>query len=416
MTAPSNQGPYAPEHSVPTPPSLQSNRSVIVVLVILAGLILFRENISKALGWGGSENVELKEQLANLQDKLDVLNTAKQLRDEELRVAINKMEEAKYAAKTTVNAIDKMETELNRWVVTKKEIESTELGQRIAADSSLVEIYLTLLEKELPDQDFAKHLRDRIESLMQPLNEAIEINATYSPNSNLIQGIEGLKTQANEARQSIEQLNSHIQAVLLRAPAKPSEATLVEAIDNLKKRYAANQADLISKAVTEAREQGQQKLADVQAELQRVKDAQQAEAIRREAELRDSQLVKVRSHNEALAAFEKDEATIGQYLKSLTTPAYTQLDRSRFKAVADKQPISFSALNMAGCLIENVEGLKKLAGVIQDQDNTRPNTLPIDSKQRLHSGEAHVVDAVKTTQELLLKHSAILIEKGMLKE
>ena len=125
------------------------------------------------------------------------------------------------------------------------------------------------------------------------------------------------------------------------------------------------------------------------------------------------------ARNARKQAYEPDRAEIQRLLSPFISPAYSQLGEYKhtFQQTAELQPLSYSGLERLGAMEPTIKGLDALGEIgtspYRYSKNTRPmGAFPICSESTFNNPVQ--LETVKRAQELLRKHSAHLIEIGLL--
>lgn len=382
-----------------------------------------------------SENVELKQQLANMQEMLADLKKAEQLRLEEEQVRRSDIQAVSATAAEADEAVAAFERAAGAWDASTRELMATERGRPLAADPEGLARFRVLWTQDRPEAGAPAALRRRLEPLKAALDKAAASrDAAYSPGEELVDRVRGIRDDARRGAEAYGELNRRLAAVVAAAPAPASAAgpTLGEALEALERELAAEETAAIAAAVERERKDRAGKLAAEKAESERrITDAQvEAERARRDAEMKRLADEK----GEAVARAEAEEAVrkaareradlerrfqaalpeIQTLLSPFVTEGYTQPGRHYFeKATTKKMKVSYGKLKGSGMLEDTPQGVHKLvAAVVANRANDRP----LGSFPAAMSNDFSAPWFVpgQRAQELLRELGPVLVEKGML--
>lgn len=378
-----------------------------------------------------NENVELKQQLANMQEMLADLRTAENLRREAEQVRRSDQQRAVALADEASRAVDALRDAVGAWQRSASELLTTDKGKPIAANADALQQFRALYARERPEAGLPEALRARLETLRAPLAKAIAASdASYAPSEDLVGRIEAVKAEASRAAEVFVSHNRTLAAIAAAAPASPTAGDtpdLQTALRQLEEQLAAEEARVVSAAVEKERSDRVEKLAAAKAETERQVTAAelQAEETRRGIMLRETADREAAAKAEAAEqertrALALQEAElerkfnaalpeIQRLLRPFITDGYTQIIKGSYQKTLTKGPVSFASLQGAGHLEPTIEGVTQLrqAMFVGGVNDRQMGSFPDYDTREWQRGAARA-------QELLIQFGPLMVKKKML--
>lgn len=411
---------------------LSVGRLVIVGLVVVIGLLAWR--IGRGPAGVEAENAALREALANQQAEFDDLKKAQQLRIEEQELRRSDLQEALARADEATRAIAELERLALAWQREMEELLATDRGKPVAAHAGSLARLHALRAQERPDPDLAETLRRRMEPLSALLDQAVAAgDPSYAPSEDLVRRVEAVKAEATRAAAVYADQGRTLGAILATAPEPAAEGTSIpmlgDALEDLDRRHAAEEAEAVAEAAEAERRERLAKLAAEKAEGERRMTEQRlaAEREQRDVQLRIQEEEAARERvrqMDALAAAtaqrKKDELEqrfqaalpeIQQLLMPFITEGSTQPQGGTFGRTTTRGRVSYSRLQSAGMLDDTTYAVTRLFNAVTVNDaNDRPlGTFPGKESRSWQDGAGRA-------QKLLREFGPLLVEKGMLAE
>jgi hypothetical protein len=396
-----------------------------VGLLALAAYYFYQQSRNAPLA-GQQENVKLQEELANLKEQLNNVQTSELYLKQEQDLAMSKLIEAAAKGKQAETAVSALDEEVANWRDRTASLLATEQGKRIAADESALEKFHALYAKKRPDPDLPKHLKQVLDAVLPTIRQAIEAkNSQFVPNEQVFASIQKVADDAREAAEVYQAHNRQLESIITTVPdSLPADTPLLkDALADLERKWAAEEADIIATELKKAREENARTLAAAKAEAERKTAEAEAEAALIAGDLQAKNIVgaaqdtknraDAQREAERLAAekaklrAEALSPTVINKLLPFVTPGYIQPTRISGTAPSttktpDKQPMSFSKLQSMGVLDRTADGVRKLGYLTGRHFNDRPSW----------DNPSH--EFVSEAQALLIKYGPILVEEGKL--
>lgn len=180
--------PPPPDHASDTsrlsPARLLTAVGFVGLVAVILGLLWKVNNAAPAVQ---NENVELKQQLANMQEMLTDLKRAEQLRMEEEQVRRSDLQATAATAEETARAVTSFEKAAAAWDGTTRELLTTDAGKPLAASPEALGQFQTIWAQPRPDADAPAALRKRLDPLKAVLDKALAANDTsYAPSEDVV--------------------------------------------------------------------------------------------------------------------------------------------------------------------------------------------------------------------------------------
>ncbi|RUL84379.1 hypothetical protein [Tautonia sociabilis] len=429
--------PPHPDHASDTsrlsPARLLTAVGFVGLVAVILGLLWKVNNTAPAVQ---NENVELKQQLANMQEMLSDLKRAEQLRMEEEQVRRSDLQATGATAEETAQAVTSFEKAVAAWESTTRELLTTDAGKPLAASTEALGQFQTIWAQPRPDADAPAALRKRLDPLKAVLDKALAANDTsYAPSEDVVARLKAIGDEAKQGAETYDELNRRLAAIVSAAPQAGTEEntpTLQAALEAFERRLTAEETAAIAAAVERERKDRAEKLAREKAESERQITAAQLEAekIRREAEVRRLADAKGEAMAQAKAEEEVRKAArqradlerryqaalpeIQSLLSPFITDGFTQPGRNYFeKATTKKMKVSLGRLQGGGFLEDTPQGVYKLvAAVVPNKANDRPLGSFPQTWSNNYSDPWFA--PAQRAQELLRELGPVLVEKGLL--
>jgi len=416
-----------------SPARLLTAVGFVGLVAVIAGLLWKLNNAAPAVQ---TENVELKQQLANMQEMLSDLKRAEQLRHEEEQVRRSDLQVAAAGARDADEAVTAFEKAAAAWASTTRELLTTDKGRPLAANAEALGQFRTLRNQPRPDPDAPATLRQRLDPLKAVLDKALAANDTsYAPSEDVVSRLKAIEDEARRGAEAYDDLNRRLAAIVASTPqggAGEGTPTLQAALDAFEQRLTAEETAAIAAAVERERKDRAEQLALEKAESERQITAAQLEAekIRREAEMKrladDKQVAlaqakaeeEVRKAARERADLERRYQAALPEIQSLLSPfiteGFTQPGRNYFEqATTKKMRVSFGKLKGGGFLEDTPQGVYKLvAAVVPNKANDRPLGSFPSTWSNSYSDPWFA--PAQRAQELLREFGPIMVEKGLL--
>lgn len=435
----------APQPAPPEAYQPSGGQALFALVLIALGAVAFyfyndsRRNLPDSVAQIQQENEALRRQLTEFRDRMAELD-AEDLMDLEGRQILQaRLLELSAAGTLATRQADLFAAEATAWQRLTAGIETSEEGRRIAANSEATAQFAALVREERPRPELAAELKDRLETLLLPVEEALKAkNSVYTPAEDLEARIKAVGEEVAQGAAVYRNHNARLKNILQSAAPAASAGTpsLGQALADLERQWIEAENRRVAEAIARVREDESKKLAAQKAEAERqlaeAKREAQKQADERELRrIRDEQEDAARQEQERIAArerqlkqetflseFNRDLPQIRRYLAAFLAEGYAQpIQRGNMRVTAEKGPMSLSALRSAGALQEDASGLTRLMYIVDQQNNDRPRGGFPPYAGNVPGGLISQKDVpfVKTAQGYLIKYGDLLVEKGMLR-
>lgn len=417
---------------------LNPKRLRILVLVIASSLIAVYLVCRAYFGTATTEaeNAALRQQLTNIQAKLDEYEAERLYRSQDQQVKKSQSQKVAAQIESTRARIAQLEKAVRAWQDTVNALLNSDKGKPIAATSETLKQFHALYQQKRPDPKLPAQLRARLQPLSETAQTAAESkNPLFSFNEGFIHELAAIEDETRRALDLYLDHSTQLQAVLTAAPPTFPDNTpsLSAAVERLDKQYAADQAELIARRVEKARLENNQKLAQLREQQEHDQGAASLDQHRREGQIKLDQLkgqTKKMEDDEKLrlerAALEEAQrrrqeelARNRQALEQKFTEQLPQIKRALApffrlgyyqptsflpNKTAKKGPMSLKAIAASGGLNQTAQGIDKLYRCV------------FNDPERAGWVDSRNTDAIVTAQRLLIEFGDLLVEKGMLAE
>jgi len=426
--------PPSPAPNEANPPSDVSKLSVSRLLVIgLIGVVIFLAwKLTSTSPQMQAENERLRHELANKQAEADDLKKADALRKEEFELRRSDLKEAVAAAAEASQAVLSAEKAVGTWQRTTNELLTTDKGKPVAADPAALAKLRSLLGLERPDPAVAEALAKRLEPLKAFLAKAQATDdGSYAPSEDLMARVRSVGAEAMKAAETYEDHNRKLAAILAAAPvpAEPQTQTLEMALEDLERRFAAEEAAGILEAAEQARKERAEMLAAEKAKTEAEITAAQLKAAEAERAIKVRELADREAAAKAMAAeqqklreaamqkaelerkFQAALPEIRMLLQPFTNEGWTQPGRGEgYTRTVKKGPVSYSLLKGAGHLEKNVRAVGKFryAASANGWNDRELGSFPV------YGTYEKGAEAALRAQDLLNEFGELMVEKKML--
>lgn len=293
-----------------------------------------------------------------------------------------------------------------KWKTRLSELETSEGGRAIGADSSAFEAYLRIAEGKPPAALSAASLLPKLEGIRDTATTlAAAPILKDAPDPEMKAELEAVSRRVQDAVLEHEEALAALDAVetLARSKGNPGSTTLRDTLDSHRNRAANERAEIYKLAFEKAEEETRREIERIAAEsaatiakmkqdmaAQEAADQQEHEARMADLELAtakakqgaieaeaatvrsiEDQRTQAEAEKAALEALKKRalSSEVQDMLAPFITPDYFQL---RDDVVTDKAPMSYKAMERFGAFAPGVPGLINLYEIALHEQNTRP--------------------------------------------
>lgn len=329
------------------------------------------------------------------------------------------------------------EQEMDLWDTGVSSLWENDKGKALAAQPHLVRRYRALLDLERPGREEAESVRDSAETLLEPVQAALDDPADgLTPDAELTGQLQELLRKAREGRDAYRKPRIQVEALVSNALSSGetgsrslaevareqaeeealAATTLIEAEADKAREEKARAIAAAAKLQIEAEQKAEVDRIAAETEAKRMLGEQTAERIRQEAAIADAEM---KQELEARVAEAKDEErrrhferawpAMQGYMTPFTSMEYTQPGNDSYRVTTVNGPVSFSALQGSGFLNDDVATLQKF------QDRTRMySRRPLGAfpwtAYEFHKDQA----TLQKIQYFLRDYGDIMVEKGYL--
>ncbi|RUL86993.1 coiled-coil domain-containing protein [Tautonia sociabilis] len=445
------EGPERADEPVDRGPASALRKSVLplIGLILFGGCVIYQffgrpgeEGAGAdppAVAGGGEQGVPGEpEELDRFLEQSE-LETVASIKRAELASAKAKQQQVATLGARVREALAEWDQEFDRWEAEVIGLLGDDSGRALAGQPSYVRRYRAIAAQERPGREEAEGLRSALETLLEPVEDALASPAdALIPDEALAGQLEGLLKQAREGRDAYRTPRIQVQTLTTHAKAagEPAAKTLREAIAEQEAEEAIAATTLIEAEEEKARREREAALAaarreqlesEGRAEVERIKAeteakrmvgeqearriAEEAESVRRRQEQEmEARLAEAR-REQLRKAFEQQWPGMQPYLTAFTTPGYTQPRRDKFVRTTDYGPVSLGKLRGAGLLERSVESLRRLhfATAANQMNDRERGGFPT-----MENTFAEAQADLQRIQEFLVTYGEIMVEEGLL--
>lgn len=441
-----------PKNGTPKPQGIPV-RTVLIIALVLAvlsigalGFVLYRATNAKAKlereaqAWEAQKKqADIESQKAAEQLRLDQERAANEAK---LALARSRQSECLLLVRNATNALWNLREDLERVTTEAAALRTNEAGRGIARFPELVVLARRLYESEVSGLPQPQVVITRLEGERRFEQQLMSAAGTaYEPDPNFVRTAQADAIWAAQESGKVERAATLIATLIQESKVKiPTDTaadpgSLEAAIGAVIQNEAALRQRLITEQTAEARARANDELA--KAEVERVREESRLEIANLRAEL-----AALRSKEEQKTALEAAERQIEENkgkvavanaekearkvqlrqkaedpkirakLAPFLAPGYVQFDGTSY----EKQPISYSALQASGALIQNQDGLQKIAIIGWSRgDKVRPRWSFRYNNERGWQRTTEDREMVTEAQQLLIDLGEIFVEMGLLR-
>ena len=376
-------------------------------------------------------------------DKLEAQTTEQATAQSVMRVqtaaAKVKQQQAAALAGNVLAMIDAWEQELDLWDNNVSGLMTSAKGQALATQRQLVKRYRAIVAFERPSREGAEALRSSVQSLLGPIQLALDNPAdAMVPDEAITKQLQDLLQKAREARDGFRKPRVQIESLVSHALAsgEPGRKPLRDVLKEQEEEDALAATAVIEAEEQKAREENTRLIARARKEQIDAAGKAEADRIRAETDAKrtlgefevkriaeEARIAKVKSEREMqerLAAARQEELErkfqaalpeIQRLLKPFITDGYTQLVSGGYQKTATKGPVSFSRIQGAGHLERTTEGIQSLRSAmwVSGANDRDLGAFPDYYNRDWQPGTLRA-------QELLIEFGPLMVKKKMLAE
>lgn len=422
-----------------SPPPARTLVGIVLVVATFAGVYMFGPSLlgrrPNSVAKIEDENEKLRQQVQELEAKQQELDAEQLMELENQQVSRSRLIELDAVGKLAEEKLSSFEQQAKHWTQTTEALASDERGRKIAANPQNLETYHALMQSKLPSPILIAANQDKLSALLLPIRKALETeNPLYVPAESTVSAIVEISAEAEVGASAYKKANISLDAILdaVGSDAEIGTETLDIALQNIERRWAAEQNARIAKEVARVREEETARLEELkkrnavevanaarEAEEEKAKhdleriEAQKA-AARSAQEIELARIQAETDRKQLLEDFERDLPAIRKYLAPFLQEAYSQPGRYQAMEVSsEKKPMSLQAIQATGGLDDSIDGLRALH--LSATKLTDRNSGVFSEQYNEYSvyKEKYIATS-KTAQALLLKYGDLLVEKQLL--
>ena len=407
---------------------------LLVILLLLvagfAGYAWYSTRSDKARLEKELRQVQEKQQQADIERQKVQVDKQKAEDTSKLALAKNQQEAFAIRARSLTNAL---ETLLAQIPALQSQLERLRMGgdgKKVSIFPDLVISARSLFQKdakEIPSRDEAVQKLESLRRILFQLGE--NVGTAFEPTAEMTATLDDTRLWVDNATRRLQTARGIAETLLREAQIKvaPQDApaqppTLQAAMDALTTREWDDRQRIVTQKTVVAEKLATATVADAttnqiinqaQIEAERLK---KAEAEKRNAH--DLEMAKKDADIEAAKLrAEAKTSVVKTALAPFITPGMWQVNpgfNPRLATGTTPRPMSFSALQKAGCLEDSTAGLIKLWHAASSQhDRMRPRWARI-AKPNVAFQDAQKLSQVKTAQDYLTRLGPSMVQLGML--
>lgn len=403
---------------------------VLLIALGLAGYAWYNTRSDKARLEKELRQVQQKQQEADIERQKVQIDKQKAEDTSKIAIAKNQQESFAIRARSLTNSLETLLTQIPALQSQLERLRTGDDGKKVSIFPDLVVSARSFFQKdgkELPSRDDAVQKLESIRRILLQLGE--NVGTAFEPTAEMTATLDDTKLWVDTATRRLQTAKG-IAETLLReaqikvapqgAPAQPP--TLQAAMDALTTKEWDERQRIVTEKTVQAEKQATTTIADAQTnqiinqaeiEAERLKKAEDekrnAHALEMAKKDADIEATKLRA--------EAKTSTVKSALAPFVTPGMWQVSPSfgpRITTGTTPRPMSFSALQKAGCLEDSTVGLTKLwHAASSNNDKMRPR-WPILRNPRVAFQDEQKLNQVKTAQDYLNRLGPSMVELGIL--
>ena len=324
-----------------------------------------------------------------------------------------------------------LETEVTAWETRIPGLMKGVDGKKIAANPARAEQFASLIEKDRVSKTRVRQLRERLDTLIGPIERAIlDANTTYFPSDTVVADIEKIGEETRIKLRDFRDLKAILDTLQAdSAFTAPSDKTLERVISDLNAEQTRQRGELIAKAKKESHDaeskrlaaaeaKAEQDLATAQLALLKARtdakkeglDLEAEEARRRAQEAADAEKKRVAKANRE-AKFDAAYPAMKAYLVPFTSPGLKQFNGDWLELSSTKGPVSFAGLK--GHLTKSEKASFHLARNVGSTNDRPRGAFPYMSTGGAGCTPANY-EIVYRVQDFIAEFGDIMVEKKLL--
>lgn len=349
---------------------------------------------------------------SNPAPSLPAISAEKTRQQMDLSLAKTQQREALGVGKELRRLVQDWNAEIERWDQEVVPLLTNADGKTLAAKGEWVLGFRATFDEPRPGTIAAEEMAVTVNDLLAPLETALADPADASlPPREMVPRLRLLQSQAKEARDRFRSARQEIQALvtLAKQQGASSNSSLQEAIARMQQQEALQN----QRAKALAAEEAKLKAAALDRETEALKIVNDAKLRKKQAEL-DDQERQAKAEKERLrklAHAPEVQKYLGNFFKKgFTQPKFTPGIYGLADKVRDEGPVSLKALQTAGCLSKDTEGLRQLNLSLTGESDRPHWDFGHSPVHWTKEGQSFL----KKAQDLLIQLGPILVEEGML--
>ena len=325
-----------------------------------------------------------------------------------------------------------LETEVTAWETRIPGLMKGVDGKKIAANPARAEQFASLIEKDRVSKTRVRQLRERLDTLIGPIERAIlDANTTYLPSDTVVADIEKIGEETRIKLRDFRDLKAVLDTLQSdSAYTAPSEKTLERVISDFSAEQTRQRGELIAKAKKETHDgeskrlaaaegKAEQELATARLALLKARTEAEKQGIELQTEETKRKTDEAKEAEQKRFAKAKREAkfdaeypAMKAYLIPFTSPGLNQFKGIYLQPSSDaKGPISFS--KMVNNLKKDPNKTEHWARQMTDWGNDRPiGAFPIFYTGG--AGRPGQLEVWYRVQDFLSEFGEIMVERKLL--
>lgn len=341
-------------------------------------------------------------------DAANVINeqisaTARRAAEEARARSRVRLQQLQHEANNILVLTKTFERKHDEWTALAGALLNDERGKRLATDTDAVQTYRALTQTVRPVRLLAEQVRERIATLMQPIQAALATDdSAYAPSDGFVELLERERQLITSATEGYARAHAHLEGLLFAVAQRTGTETLATVIERQAAAEARAEAGAVAVARGEAIKEVRQNTAEAEgtkvreigrAEVERVKAEEDAEQARIDAA---ALRIRQQGERERLLMLAKDADIQARFAPFLATgrryPARYEgsvrwLERKPWGRTAPR-PVSLRELKTGGvldnleCFVAAATSCKSKTGAQNDRPHwPMPSSIEWDTRR-----------------------------------
>lgn len=309
------------------------------------------------------------------------------------------------------------------------EMLDNDLGRRLAADPTAIEVFASLAERERMDARSVESMRRTVMVLAEPVEAAVDdVNSVLEIDDEFERQVDEIRKRVDRELQSLGADQRVLQLLSRDATQRdPAGLSLAEAIEAHRTSQLRKRNDAVATEVKKQREAFVTREVEAQVAVEKLQSDKRLAEVEQERLRTQADVARTRADNariqdaieaakkkaELVGRFERERAQVMSTLVPFISQGRKQIVDGEWRMTEEDQPLSLSGLQAVDALNDDQMGAQRLFHVAGGMQNDRPNGA-FGSYIGGHIHDNRIPLALRA-QRYLREYGELMVEQGMLK-